>query len=474
MQHVDDSVLIISQLVNNKSYFKKVMHHLRPEYFDYLLDQRIFKFIQNYSAKYSEAPTPLIMKNALSKLDITDDDQIQYINDFVTLLEVAEIVPLEPMLDKTEIYVKEMTLKNAINETISIYKGESNSTKEAIPELIRTALSTSIEDSHGEFYFNLEAAQRRRDAYNNPETKLPFKIEKCNQVTNGGVGKKALHCFVAGPNVGKTAWMISLAADYIELGKNVLYATCEMSEAQIGIRFDARFLNYETSEIPKLDSELYFSKIKELEKKCGQLIIKEYSTNDLTGQRLEILIDELYTKSGFYPDAVFVDYIGICSSAFLKDRGNIGTYYTKVAEEFRACAQNKDVAMWTASQMTTDALDITDPTLKHIGYGQGVAKTADMVWFGIRTEAMDALGQLMIKQEKTRYHKERITRFAIGFDIGYMKMYEVDSSSIPITELLGSGNNNNNSGSAIDHAQKPKIATAFNQLNKKNKSDIKV
>lgn len=459
MQHIDDSLLILAQLINNQSYFKRVMHHLEPEYFEYVLDNRIFKFIKNYSDKYSAAPVSLIVQNALSKLDLSDNDQIQYINEFVDLILLGEIVPLEPLLDKTEEFVKERELKNAINQSISIYKGESKLEPSAIPEIVKSALAKSIEDSHGEFYFDEESARARRDAYNNPETKLPFKIKRCNEVTNNGITKKSLQCFVAGPNVGKTAWLISLAADYIELGKNVLYITLEMSQAQIGIRFDARFLNHETSEIPKLDEELYFDKLAKLKEQNGRLIIKEFPTNELTAQKLEIYLEEIAVKMDFIPDAVFVDYLGICSSYKIKDSNNIGTYYTKVAEEFRACAQKRDFALWTAQQMTTDALDNTDPTLKHIGYGQGIAKTADMVWFGIRTEEMDKLGQILIKQEKTRYHKERIVRFAIGFDIGYMKMHDVDSTAIPITESISA----NNSPESL----KPKITTAFNQIGKR-------
>jgi len=462
MQHIDDSLLILAQLINNKSYFKRIMHHLEPEYFEYVLDNRIFKFIKNYSDKYSAAPVPLIVQNALSKLELSDNDQIQYINEFVDLILVGEVVPLEPLLDKTEEFVKERELKNAINQSISIYKGESKLEPSAIPDIVKTALAKSIEDSHGEFYFDEESARARRDAYNNPETKIPFKIKRCNEVTNNGITKKSLQCFVAGPNVGKTAWLISLAADYVELGKNVLYVTLEMSQAQIGIRFDARFLNHETSEIPSLDEDLYFSKIANLKDKNGRLIIKEFPTNELTAQRLEIYLEELESKSDFVPDAVFIDYLGICSSYKIKDSNNIGTYYTKVAEEFRACAQKRDFALWTAQQMTTDALDNTDPTLKHIGYGQGIAKTADMVWFGIRTEELDALGQILIKQEKTRYHKERIVRFAIGFDIGYMKMHDVDNSAIPITESI--------SRNVSPESIKPKIHTAFNQIGKRGDS----
>lgn len=466
-QYIDDSMLIISQLINNKNYFKRVINHLKPEYFEYSLDKRIFSFIKNYSAKYDSAPDNQIIKNALSKLDLTDDGQEQYITEFLKLVDEAHIVPMDPMCDKTELYVQEQALKNAITKTISIYKGESSLRKESIPDIVKEALAVTIEESQGEFYFDEEAAKKRREAYNNPEAKLPFKIKKCNEITNNGVAKKSLHCFVAGPNVGKSAWLISLAADYVELGKNVLYVTCEMSETQIGIRFDARFLSYETSEIPSLDEDIYFGKIEKLKNKYGKLIIKEYPTNELTSQKLESYLDELATKCDFVPDAVFVDYIGICSSYMLKDRGNIGTYYTKVAEEFRASAQKKDFALWTAQQMTTDALDSTDPTLKHIGYGQGIAKTADMVWFGIRTEELDKVGQLMIKQDKTRYHKERVVRFSIGFDIGFMKMYDAENAAIPLeTGVVGSGG-------ALNSVDKPKIQTAFTEM-KKRKNEIKV
>jgi hypothetical protein len=86
-QYIDDSMLIISQLINNKNYFKRIISHLQPEYFDFDLDKRIFKFIQNYSAKYDSAPGNQILKNALSKLDLVDPEHEQYINEFLELVD---------------------------------------------------------------------------------------------------------------------------------------------------------------------------------------------------------------------------------------------------------------------------------------------------------------------------------------------------------------------------------------------------
>lgn len=460
MYNVTDEQLILSQLISNKSFYKKAIFHIKAEYFEESLSKRIFNFIKAYSNKYSDSPQVAIVKNALTNITTNDSNEEQYIHDFDKLITDGECLPFDVILDKAEEYIKNKALYLAITQSVLIFSGEdSKNSKESIPTLVKEALAVTLDDSVGDFYFEEESAIKRKKEYSNKDSKVKFKLDKGNEVTNDGVMKKSLHCIVAGPNVGKTAMMIGLASDYIELGYNVMYVTCEMSEAQIGIRFDARFLNYETSEIPDIEDSLFVKKIGSLKDKSGSLLIKGYETNELTAQKLDSYVEELDTKYNYKPDVIFIDYIGICSSYMLKDRGNIGTYYTKVAEEFRSFAQRKDVALWTAQQMTTESLDNTDPTLKNIGYGQGIAKTADMVWFVIRTEELDALGQLLVKQDKTRYHKQRVTRFNIGFDIGYMKLYNVDNTNVPISTALKEHVNKEES--------KATIATAFNKIKKR-------
>lgn len=454
MDYIDDSVLILSQLVSNKSYYKKVMAHLDESYFTFELDRRIFKFFKNYSNKYKEAPTPIIVKNALSQLDLTDEAHKQYIDEFIELLNKAEVAPFNPMVDKTEEFIKDIALRIALEESVEIYRGDSKKEKGAIIPMLKTALAVSIEDLNASFFFDEETAIARKKEYSNKESKIKFKNKKMNEVTTHGVMGKSLHTFVAAPNVGKTAFLISIAADYIEMGYDVLYVTCEMSQAQIGIRFDARFLDYETCEIPGLDDDLFLSKISGLKDKSGTLAIKEYSANSLDANKLRTLYDEMETKYSFKPKIVIVDYLGICISYMTNEMKNIGLYYTKVAEEFRAFAQDTDTVLWTAQQMVTEALDNTDPTLKHIGYGQGIAKTSDMIWFGIRTEDLDKAQQLLIKQDKTRYHKERIQRFTIGFDMGRLKIFDVDQPALI----------------SVEEENKPQtsIKTAFNMAKNKN------
>jgi len=48
MQYIDDDILILSQLINNKNFYKKVLHHIDPSYFTLDIEKRIFKFIKKY------------------------------------------------------------------------------------------------------------------------------------------------------------------------------------------------------------------------------------------------------------------------------------------------------------------------------------------------------------------------------------------------------------------------------------------
>lgn len=435
MDSISDSALVLVQLVKNGEFFKKAIPHLKEEYFEEVVEQKLFRFVKNYSAKYKEAPDILLIKNIVPKLNASNDQQL-YVDQLVNEIHVATPLPFNVILDKAEEWIKDRALHCAIVRSMSIYAGTDELSDTAIPSIMKDALSVTLNSTLYGDYFDQVNVETRWAKYHDQSIKVPFTLKALNEVTNNGVGIQELHCIVAGPNVGKSSLMISLAAEYIESGVDVLYISCEMSEHQVSQRFDSRFLKYRTKDIPNMDEDLYFGKFEKLRQRAGRgkLVIETYSPNELTAHKLDILLDEYETKMDYKPKVIFIDYIGICSSALLKDRGNLGIYYTKVAEEFRAVSMQRDLIMWTAQQMTTDSMNSTDPTLRDIGLGQGIAKTSGLVWFAIRTEELDALKQIMIKQDKTRYHEERVQRFILGYDFKNMMLYDVDQSAAPISE----------------------------------------
>lgn len=85
--------------------------------------------------------------------------------------------------------------------------------------------------------------------------------------------------------------------------------------------------------------------------------------------------------------------------------------------------------MWTAVQFTKDGANSSDPELTDIGSSLGLAKVADLVWAVMRNEMLDEIGQISMKQMKTRYHKTRYQKWNVGVNIGTQRIFEINNPS---------------------------------------------
>lgn len=72
----------------------------------------------------------------------------------------------------------------------------------------------------------------------------------------------------------------------------------------------------------------------------------------------------------------------------------------------------------------------TDVELTDTSESFGLPATADFMFAVIRTEELDQLNQLMIKQLKNRYSDPSLyKRFVVGVDRSKMKLYDVENSA---------------------------------------------
>ena len=125
----------------------------------------------------------------------------------------------------------------------------------------------------------IEDFQKRFDFYHTEEEKVPFDLEMFNKITKGGLPNKSLNIALAGTGVGKSLFMCHMAAAAMEIGKNVLYITMEMSEEKIAERIDANILNIPIDQLDTLSQSMYAEKIAKVKKSTnGKLIVKEYPT----------------------------------------------------------------------------------------------------------------------------------------------------------------------------------------------------
>lgn len=232
---------------------------------------------------------------------------------------------------------------------------------------------------------------------------------------------------------GKSLFMCHVAASTLMQGKNVLYITMEMAEERIAERIDANLLNLSMSELKVVDKKAYENRVAKIASKTqGKLIIKEYPTASAHSGHFRALIEELKTKREFVPDVLIIDYLNICSSARLKMGASVNSYLfiKSIAEELRGLAVEYNVPVLTATQVTRGGFNSSDVELTDTSESFGLPATADLMFALIRSEELDELNQIMVKQLKNRYaDPTSYKRFVIGVDRDKMKLYDVEESA---------------------------------------------
>ena len=421
---------ILSNLMHNDEYCRKVVPFLKTEYFSDHFENVVADELLTFFNQYNKPASLDILSIQLGKRKLSRDqiDGLEkYIND-LTFKTTND----EWLLKETEEFCKKKAITNAILDAFDIIEGKDKvRSEDAIPSMLSEALSVCFDSSVGHDY--IEDYEDRFEFYHRIEEKLEFDLSMFNKITKGGLSKKTLNVILAGTGVGKSLFMCHVAAAALMQSKNVLYITMEMAEERIAERIDANLLNMTMDELGTCDRDIYQTRIGKLIKKsAGKLIVKEYPTASGHAGHFKALLEELKTKRNFAPDLIVVDYLNICASSRLKHGTGVNsyTYVKSIAEELRGLAQEYNVPLLTATQTTRGGYDNTDVDLTDTSESFGLPATADLMFALISTEELENLNQIMVKQLKNRYNDPSYyKRFVIGVDRSRMKLYDVEESA---------------------------------------------
>ena len=421
---------IIRNLLTNMDYVRKVVPFIKPEYFEGVY-QKLFYEVLKFSSRYNKLPTPEAFKIELDNTEGFTDEQYRHAVEILPELFKEEPVDETWLLTNTEKWCQDRALYNAVMESISIIDGKHKSlTKNALPDILTKALGVTFDTNVGHDY--LENVEERYEFYHTEEEKIPFDIELLNEITKGGLSLKSLNIILAGTGVGKSLAMCHIAAGALNLGKNVLYITMEMSEERIAERIDANLLDIPIDQIESLSKQMFTEKVAGLKKKTnGRFIVKEYPTSSANSNHFRALLNELKLKKDFTPDIVFIDYLNICASSRMKMGNSVNsyTYIKAIAEELRGLAVEFKLPIVSATQTTRSGFGSSDPGLEDTSESFGLPATADLMLALVATEELDAQGQIMVKQLKNRYNDpNKNKRFLVGIDRSKMRLYDVQDS----------------------------------------------
>jgi replicative DNA helicase len=423
--------LILENLLSNEPYVRRVLPFIKEEYFQERTDKAIFRSIQSFFTDYNTLPTVDALKLGVEARSDIMQNEFDVIHKKIGEFDTATKQDENWLVDQTEKFCKDKAIFNAILESVHIIEGKSkDKSVNALPSILSDALAVSFDNNIGHDY--LRDAEKRYEFYHTIEQRIPFDLEYMNQITNSGTPQKTLNVVIAGTGVGKSLFLCHHAANCLMQNKNVLYITCEMAEERIAERIDANIMDITLDDLKQLPKEMYAKKLFNATRGVsGKLIVKEYPTGSSNVNHFRHLLEELKLKKKFVPDIIFVDYLNICaSSRFKAAMVNSYTYVKGIAEELRGLAVEYNVPIFTATQTNRDGYTNTDLGLENTSESFGLPQTADFMFALIRTEDLDKMDQVMVKQLKNRYNDLASNRkFILGINRSKMKLYTVEESA---------------------------------------------
>ena len=420
----------LTQLVNNEDFARKVLPHMKRDYFSDKTERTVFEEIAKFVDKYNKIPTQTSLEIEVHGRKDLNEEEYKKVVAVIQALDSTD-VDFDWLVSTTEQFCKDRAVYNAIVEGIQIIDGKDKDRgPDAIPSILTDALAVGFDNRVGHDY--LLDADERYDYYHTVEEKIPFDLEFFNRITKGGLPPKTLNIVLAGTGVGKSLFMCHVAANCLAQGRNVLYITMEMAEERIAERIDANLMNVSMEDLHDLPKTMYDNKIAQIIKSTsGTLIVKEYPTASAHTGHFRGLIKELAIKKSFRPDILFVDYLNICSSSRFKGATNVNSYmYIKaIAEELRGLAVETNIPIMSATQTNRAGFTSSDIGLEDTSESFGLPATADFMFALISNEELDDLNQIAVKQLKNRYNDPTINkRFVLGIDRAKMRLFDVKSS----------------------------------------------
>jgi replicative DNA helicase len=422
---------ILSNLINNEEYCRKVVPHIKKDYFSDRKEANIASLLIGFFEQYNKPASPEIVQIEIGNLKGFTDKEIPEMQEYAKQLTNSE-PNQEWLIQQTEKFCKDRAVYNAILASIKIIDGNDKlHTQDSIPSILSDALGVCFDNHIGHDY--ISDADARFDYYHRVEEKIPFDLDMFNKITKGGLSKKTLNIALAGTGVGKSLFMCHVAAGALMQNRNVLYITMEMAEERIAERIDANLLNLTMDELKVVDKDIFDSRIDKLAKKTqGQLIVKEYPTASAHAGHFRALFEELKMKREFVADIVMIDYLNICASQRMKLGASVNsyTYIKAIAEELRGLAVEYNVPIISATQTTRSGFTNSDPGLEDTSESFGLPATADFMFALVSNEELEQLNQIIVKQLKNRYNDPNYyKRFVIGIDRAKMKLYDVEVSA---------------------------------------------
>lgn len=405
----------IKCFIETTGYADDVLDIIVPDFFEGYQRILVDKLI-----KYSHTDSTVFEYETVKRQVVkTEADPLvrTHLKDLIDKIQNMTILDKKDVQETAQAYFKKQGLKNALKQAAQMWKKNDY---ESIAQVIQDALKASEPKDTGHNYFQ-DIDKRLKVNYRNP---IPF-LPGLDSEVSGGLSGGELGVVMAPPGGGKSMALVRFAVEAIKSGKKVVYYTLELSENNVGQRFDACLCDKPLRQIFEWGDKIK-EILTEIGSRGGELYIKEYPTGYATINTIKAHLTSLRRVNNFVPDVILIDYADIMRP--LVHYGEKRHTLTALYESIRGLAVEMNVPIWTATQTNRMAIDKEDMDLSHIGEALGKAATADVIIGVTRTKGNK-------EEKRARFH---VIKNRNGQD-GFFKDAEFDTSRVFI-KIIGGEN----------------------------------
>ena len=348
------------------------------------------------------------------------------------MLRLSESINAKYAIDSLRSFVRMQRFQGAVLDTARKLQSQRELALPEVEEMWSELLRAR--DSTLDRGVSLNDTEKLIDFVRNQATEFSMGIDELDA---RGIApmRGAVMLAIASTGVGKSWLLIHLAKRALMERKKVFYASLELSEGELLMRFYQAFFSItdrtlkeplyvsaiEKDALGKL-SEITREEIKpefaftsdsleeELEVrralmqgKFKNIEIKRFPTRGLTIQGLRGYLDSLETAAGFIPDVLILDYIGIMKTDSKDHRVSLGRMF----EDFRGLCVERNVAGITAQQLNREAGKSARGGQTNVAEDWSLIGTSDICISVNATSAEKRFGFARLFVEKARRMRDR-------------------------------------------------------------------
>jgi replicative DNA helicase len=384
-------------------FYSEIINLVKPEYFEFNLHSAIFTSVVEHCTKYKVLPTDAIIATTVKEKHPTFSADIEEELNYINTLDYDSVVNKSYYLDIIERYAKKEALKQAISKCVSHIQ---NGKYEEVELEVKNALTVSRSVNIGQNYFNDVQERWQRLSTSSTDNKFSTLFNKANIELEGGTSRKELCLVAAASGRGKSLYLVNQAAKLIEERKKILYVSLEMSEDRIAQRFDSILTQIPQSRL-KVSQDSLKTRLSLIKNKLGEdyLVIKEFPTKTANVNHIRALLNQLQTQSGFIPDVLIVDYLELLNPT----TEGMTEYQAqeRIAQELRGVAMERNILVWTASQVNRQGARTPVITDTDLADSYGKIRSCDFALSLNQTDQEFDEGRMRIYIMKSRNGKQR-------------------------------------------------------------------